>query len=209
MTLDLSGIPDSFECLCISVKRRSALSLLIRRILDTERLPLGEASFLAGKLGFALCAVFGRVGRAKLRPIFDRGFHHGGWSGYLHTQLRAWLLWWLRFLRCYTVRSMPTSLVDGPMVVSYSDGEGDTAGVGICVFSEKTALPVAAFAEVPDEIRRLWSRRAGVGEYHDIVLVEAIGPLLVLYTSPTFFTGSRVGALHRQCRRVTRIAVRQ
>ncbi len=69
------------------------------------------------------------------------------------------------------------------MVVSYSDGEGHTAGEGICVFSEKTALPVAAVAEVPDDIRRLWSRRAGDGEYHDIFGVEAISPLLVLCTS--------------------------
>ena len=60
----------------------------------------------------------------------------------------------------------------------------------ICVFSDKTPRPVAAFAEVPDEIRRLWSRRAGIGEYHDIFLVEAIGPLLVLCCYPHHLRGA-------------------
>ena len=55
-----------------------------------------------------------------------------------------------------------------PLVVTYSDGEGDTDGIESCIFSIKLSLPLAAFTRVPDEIRRLWARRAGDGAYHNI-----------------------------------------
>ena len=45
------------------------------------------------------------------------------------------------------------------------------------------------FAEVPAAIRRLWARCAGTGAYHDICMVEAIGPLLLLCTYPSLQQG--------------------
>ena len=43
----------------------------------------------------------------------------------------------------------------------------------------------AAYTTIPENIRALWSRRAGkVGTYKDIFLIETIGPLLLLYTFP-------------------------
>ena len=80
---------------------------------------------------------------------------------------------------------IPTSMPSRPLVVSYSDGEGDKAGVGVCIFSSLAPRPRAAFATVPDVIRRLWARRAGIGVHHDMFLVEAIGPLLLLCNNPT------------------------
>ena len=74
--------------------------------------------------------------------------------------------------------------------MSYSDGEGGQAGVGVSIFSSLAPRPRAAFATVPDVIRRLWARRAGTGVYHDIFLVEAIGPLLLLCTYPEILRGS-------------------
>ena len=74
--------------------------------------------------------------------------------------------------------------------MSYSDGEGGQAGVGVSIFSNLAPHPRAAFATVPDVIRRLWARRAGTGVYHDIFLVEAIGPLLLLCTYPEILRGS-------------------
>ena len=73
--------------------------------------------------------------------------------------------------------------------MSYSDGEGDKAGVGESIFSSLALRPRAAFATVRDVIRRLWARRAGTGVYHDIFLLEAIGPLLLLYTYPQILRG--------------------
>ena len=54
----------------------------------------------------------------------------------------------------------------------------------MCILSSKLRLPFAAFTRVPDEIHRLWARRAGAGAYHDIFLIEAIGPLAILETFP-------------------------
>ena len=42
------------------------LDLILKRIRHEGRLGSGEAAALTGKLGFALCACFGRYGRAKL-----------------------------------------------------------------------------------------------------------------------------------------------
>ena len=150
----------------ISKKRFRALQLALWRTIDSGILRPGEASSLAGRLGFALIAVFGRVGRAKLRPIFARCYRRDG--RHLSPQLRSCLLWWTQFLLEYTPRQIPTTMTSRPLVASYSDGEGDTAGVGVCAFSDRTPHPVAAFAEVPADIRRLWARRAGEGAYHDI-----------------------------------------
>ena len=51
--------------------------------------------------------------------------------------------------------------------------------------------PLAAYTEVPEQIRELWRRTAGsVGPYKDIFLVEAIGPLLVLETFPNVVKNS-------------------
>ena len=77
-----------------------------------------------------------------------------------------------------------------PLAVTYSDGEGDTAGVGVCIFSRKLSRPLAAFARVPDLIRRHWSRRAGTGAYHGIFHIEAIGPSILLHNYPAILRGS-------------------
>ena len=77
-----------------------------------------------------------------------------------------------------------------PLVVPYSDGEGDTAGAGVSICSSIAPRRRAAFTHVPDVVRRLWARRAGTGVCHDIFLVEAIGPLLLLCTYLELLRGS-------------------
>ena len=74
--------------------------------------------------------------------------------------------------------------------MSYSGGEGDTEGVRVSKLSCLAPRPRVAFAMAPDVIRRLWARRAGTGVYHDIFLVDAIGPLLLLCTYPEILRGS-------------------
>ena len=44
----------------------------IRRILDTDRLVRPEAAQLAGRIGFLNSTVFGKLGRALIRPIIWR-----------------------------------------------------------------------------------------------------------------------------------------
>ena len=87
-------------------------------------------------------------------------------------------------MRSYEPRPIPTSLRDLPSIVSYSDGEGGSAGVGVAVWCSWLEHPVAAFAYVPDELRKMWSDLARKDDYRDIFLIEAIGPLLILDTFP-------------------------
>ena len=72
-------------------------------------------------------------------------------------------------------------------VVSYSDGEGAKAGLGIAIWSSRCpAGPLAAFCEIPMTIRKLlWDRNHGKPEeMSDIYCIEAIGPLAILTTWP-------------------------
>ena len=69
VTLDMTETPDGPAKLVISRNRVRALQLVLWRTIDSGILRPGEASSLAGKLGFALTAVFGRIGRADMRPI--------------------------------------------------------------------------------------------------------------------------------------------
>ena len=76
------------------------------------------------------------------------------------------------------------------VVITYSDGEGADAGVGIAAwcFEKLGPIPLAGFIEVPEEVRCLWSRqRASYSvdeEWRDITAIEAIGPLLILHNWP-------------------------
>ena len=59
---------DRFEAQ-IKPKRRTALLEQIDAILKSELLTSGQASKLKGKLLFTTCSLFGRVGRAFIRPL--------------------------------------------------------------------------------------------------------------------------------------------
>ena len=71
-----------------------------------------------------------------------------------------------------------------PTIVSYSDGEGRQGGVGAAVWVPWLQKPIATFCEVPLKLRKMWAAMAGISDYKDIYLVEAIGPLLLLFTFP-------------------------
>ena len=101
--LDMSATPVGPAVLSISEKRVAVLTQVLLRILSTDRLAPGEASSLTGKLGFALCAVFGRIGRTQLRPINDRACHRHK-SLELNSQLRSCVAWWIKFLQTYITK---------------------------------------------------------------------------------------------------------
>lgn len=186
--LDLTGTPMSEAILQITEKRLEQLTKILMLIEANRKLGSGEAASLTGKLGFSLCACFGRVGRAKLRPFIRRS---GERRSAVNHQIQAAVTWWLKFLREYVPRHIPFRLEDLNLVVSYSDGEGARAGLGIAVWSARCPDgPLAAFCEIPVAIRNLWDRQAGLDEYNDIFLIEAIGPLAILETFPKIVKNS-------------------
>ena len=70
------------------------------------------------------------------------------------------------------------------LVITYSDGEGSTAGVGVAIWEEGRETE-AGYLRTPPSVRRLWSRQKEIGgEHHDIFEIEALGPALVLATWP-------------------------
>ncbi len=91
--------------------------------------------------------------------------------------------WWLALLEHYGPRRIPTQLEQRLPIVTYSDGEGGDAGVGISIYRQGWR-PRAAYTEVHREIRGLWNHQAQQvqhqQEFQDIYCIEAVGPLLVL-----------------------------
>ena len=83
----------------------------------------------------------------------------------------------MRFLAAYTPRYIPVFLDALEITVSYSDGEGDKAGMGIAVWSSKSSVcTLAAFCEIPEHIGELWdSQRRLEVESSDIFLIEQLG----------------------------------
>jgi hypothetical protein len=166
--LDLRPWPSSDPLVSVTEKRLQALDATIRKILISKMLACGQVSSLAGKLGFTITAAFGRVGRAKLRPVINRAYSR---SRTIDSWLRSCLLWWLRLFFLYRPRPIPCSLQALPTIIGYSDGEGKYGGVGAAAWVAWLEHPVAVFGEVPASMRMMWATPAGVTDYKDIFLV--------------------------------------
>ena len=67
----------------------------IQEALDNQHLAPGTASKLAGRLSWGAGALFRRLGRAMLRPIFDQKTRR---DGQISPELEAALRWWLKVL---------------------------------------------------------------------------------------------------------------
>ena len=181
------GTPGRLARLSLSIRRLDMLVQIIHIALVNDDLGGAAAGSLFGRLGFALNAVQGRFGRALMRAIKRRQYEK---RSNLNPQLRASLRWWSRFLQSHTPRSIPVSLRDRQIVVSYSDGEG-SGGVGVAVWLPDGSRPRAAFMKIPWLLRRLWSAqmaRSFIGnDQRDIYEIEAIGPLICLDLWPSLF----------------------
>ena len=109
----------------------------------------------------------------------------------LNPPLLEAIEFWFRFLANYKPRYIPVFYESRDVTVSYSDGEGSKAGLGIAVWSTLQQKPFAAFCELPEEIRKLRDKqRAKEEEHRDIFLIEAIGPVSVLRTFPNIMRNS-------------------
>ena len=75
--------------------------------------------------------MYGQLGRAKLRPLKRRQHERGRTN--LNHQLLSAIEWWLQLLNSQIPEAIPLSVDQWPTVISYSDGEGDAAGVGVAI----------------------------------------------------------------------------
>ena len=112
----------------LTEEKRQKWSSEISSALDAGELGSEEAGRFAGRLMFGAQRVFGRVGRAALRPLFIRqGQPH---RRRLASRLRCALRWWLEYLSTnpqQTARPRPSS--QQPEWCLYTDAES-TGHVG-------------------------------------------------------------------------------
>ena len=109
--------------------KKEAWLFQLNEALASDQLSPGDASKLHGRLNFACQKVFGKVGRAAMRPICHRQTQQG--VSRLGPALRSALVWWRRFLSsapCATIRQRDR-LACEPEYVLFTDAEG-TGGVG-------------------------------------------------------------------------------
>ena len=127
--------------------------------------------------------LWGRYGAAKLRPFARRQRDS---HSTLNPQLLTSIHWWLATLAGNKFPRQVRLFTDLPTMVSYSDGEGSHAGVGVALWIAGNPTPLAAYMRCPREVRLLWQKQRDNG--NDIFQIEAVGPLLVLATWPELMT---------------------
>jgi hypothetical protein len=142
--------------------------------LKSGALTAAEAATWAGRLGFAGQNVFGRVGRAMLRPLVWRQLNGGS---RLTRRLRWALEWWVALLLGRNERMIPLKAPSLRPVHIWSDAEGSGQIGAVLQDPAGSGDPEWWAAAIPDEIRRKLKRRAtNIGAY------ELIAPLVALAT---------------------------
>ena len=97
-------------------------ALRIERMLsEPMRLTMGEASKLAGQLSWASAAIFRRIGRAMVRPIFDQCSRR---DGHISKELERALRWWLEVLGSGLAEKQEWAAPKGPPVHLFCDASG-------------------------------------------------------------------------------------
>ena len=176
--VDLSLFPNGPLRFCPAEDRITGLLSTLGDILTTETLPPALAGKIYGKLMFLSSQYFGRLGRALLRA-FSRRQHEKG-RRTLNPQIIAAIKFWMSNMRRLKPREIPISLSDRPVYISYSDGEGETADVGVALWRPGHRA-IAGYMQLPDDVRNVWSRTAVSGDHYDIYEIEAVGPALIFY----------------------------
>ena len=85
-------------------------------------------------------------------------------------------------------RLVPVTMRLPPTVVTYSNGEGADAGLGISTYV-LGARPRAAFMNVPDVLRKLWKLQMERSAKADIFEIEGVGLLAIAHTWPELIAG--------------------
>ena len=176
--IDLSAFPWGPLRFCPADDRVKSLCMQLEEIRSTGKLSPALAGKLYGKLMFLSSQYFGRLGRALLRS-FSRRQHEAKRTN-LNPQILAAIKFWLSNMKTLKPREIPISLSDRPVYISYSDGEGESAGVGVSLWRPGKRA-IAGYIQLPMEVRGVWSRAATAGDHYDIYEIEAVGPALVLH----------------------------
>ncbi|KAJ9442259.1 hypothetical protein DIPPA_35151 [Diplonema papillatum] len=143
----------------ISAPRREGLVHMLKGVLARDSLSPGEAASLAGKLGFATSALFGRVGRVPLQPVFRRSNASTTFAGFkLGGDLEEALGWWVRTLaedeQCFrrTVPLNPIQPGEGTRYVLLTDACLFGLGAMMATITDGDVVAIEYFSHpVPQE----------------------------------------------------------
>ena len=179
--------------LCICPIRLQAILQQLQSIQSLQLLYPGEAMSIHGKLMHVSDQMFGQVGRAHTRAFRRRSYEH---RTALNPQLRAALSWWLNHLASSPPREVPLRVGDLPLAVSWGDGEGSDAGLGVVIVFTGLgdSRPRVGHLKTPPQLRRYWAAQreaiaptfqlAPGDDPRDIQQIEAVNPAVILYSFP-------------------------
>ena len=163
----------------------------LRTLLVVRHWSSQEARQWAGRLQWATSVVWGRVGRAYLRPLYWFG-EEGSSGARLTKRHTVCLEWWLRMLETSQFREIPWDQeVEGapPTFLVFTDAEG-SGGAGVTVIPlAEDADPKEYFsiANVPRKWKRkMTHRKAQINAYEQAAVLLALG------TFPDLLRGQRV-----------------
>ena len=126
---------------------------------------------------WASSTMFGRFGRAMLRAFSRRQHEPGRFN--LNNRIKAACEFWIRNLPNVRPREVPINPHLMPLAVSYSDSEGESAGVGCGLWLPNGTI-LGGYLRAPDVGRKMWAKRESLECVRDIFRIEAVGPLLIL-----------------------------
>lgn len=133
------------------------LKRMEKHIKFKQRLTSGQSGSLWGELQHGATMLWGKYGMAKLRP-FIRMQHVQRHD--LNVQLESAIQWWMQLLMSDVLpREVLVSIVNLYFFMSYSDGEGTNAGVGVAVWGRTLVHPIATYLKVPRELRLTWAKQ--------------------------------------------------
>ena len=106
---------------------------------------------------------------------FSRRQHEPGRFN-LNNQIKAACEFWIRNLPNVRPRKVPINPHLLPLAVSYSDGEGESAGVGCGLWLPNGTI-LGGYLRVPDVVRKMWAKRESLEGVRDMFQIEAVGTL--------------------------------
>ena len=188
--VNLEPLPTAAAEICACQDRLISIGLTLAEVQKANRLVPSLASSIVGKLGFTTCAFAGKYGKSMLRAFYRRASEQN--RSNMNPQISSSCQWWSHGLKSAPARPIPWNLAQRDLTISYSDGEGSDAGVGVAIWSNRLDFPQAGRMDIPAAVRNLWAsqRKDESGELYDIQEIEGIGPLLVLTTWPDILRGS-------------------
>ena len=168
--VDLSALPYT---LYNSERRKAGIIAMVEDALRSGRLRPRIAGELAGKFAFACTALYGRVGRAALKPVYERQ-HSSAFARKLSPQLRAALLCILDIVHNAPSRVvLPSYFGSRPVTLAYTDGQGE-GWIAAVVFPRPPFKPAYTAMQLPEDLCRLFAPK------NPIEQIETAAVLLLL-----------------------------